>query len=139
MRLGVCNSIFTLNLKNGKGHKLCRNIQIQWGLVTSNFHLSKIKIVFTPWCFLDYQYLWGVKTNSICSLSSLTLLIVFRVRFTSEINILKICFTTFGQMAISMVTNSRGFQFFLQNQGCYPFFSCIASRQSATKWTLQDT
>ena len=44
--IGVCNSMFTPNLKNWKGEKLCRNIKIPGELIIVNFHFPKIPNVF---------------------------------------------------------------------------------------------
>ena len=38
---GVRQFMFTLNLKNGKGQKLRRNIKIHRGLILLNFHFPK--------------------------------------------------------------------------------------------------
>ena len=52
----------------------------------------------------------------------------FALDLRQNVNILNICFTTFGRLATLMVNISRGFQFVRPNQGCYTFLFLIASQ-----------
>ena len=51
----------------------------------------------------------------------------FALDSPQQVNILKICFATFRRMAASVVI-CQGFHFVRPNQGCYTFFSFVASQ-----------